>query len=190
MRFIIPVFIIILQITPCVYSQIIDFFKENISFILVGDTLYVKGEYYFSNNSLRPAMTLLFFPIKDFLKSTIRESITVFNLKEKKYVKVTTRNKGGILFPLSIEPCDTSIYYVEYSQKIQSDTLHYYLTTTAKWNKPLLEAIYKLIIRKNVNVKSFSFYPDTIYAKGNLKIYIWEKHNFMPSKDFVVILQK
>jgi len=190
MRFIILVFIIILQITPCLYSQSINFFKEDMSFILIGDTLHVKGVYYFSNNSPRPAMTFLFFPIKDFLKSTIRESITVFDLKEKKPVKVTVGNKKGILFPLSLEPYDTAIYHIEYSQKLLSDTLHYFLTTTAKWNKPLLRAIYKLITRKNVNIKSFSFSPDTMYAKGNLKIYLWEKRNFMPSKDFVVVLQK
>lgn len=190
MRFIIPVFIIILQITSCLYSQGIDFFKEDISFVLIGDTLHVKGEYHFCNNFSRPAMTFLFFPIKGFLKNTIRESISVFDLKEKKYVKVTARNKEGIFFPLSIEPCDTSIYYIEYSQKIMSDTLHYYLTTTAKWNKPLVEGTYKLIVRKNVNIKSFSFDPDTMYTKEDFKIYLWERHNFTPSKDFVVVLQK
>lgn len=183
--------VIVLLIVLFLFSggvcQTVNFFRENLTFVLEDGMFSVSGEYFFSSSSLKPVRTILFYPVVDFEKSVSKKSIVVFDVKKERFVDIKKWDSRGFAFPLYIGAGDTAVYHIEYSQALASDTARYILTSTKMWKKPLKEAFYRLVVRDGIWVRSFSFEPDTMYEVGNARVYEWKRSFFMPKKDFIVI---
>jgi len=171
-------------ICPLLYGQRADFFKENITFHL--DSIYfsVEGYYWFSNNSNKSNYADIFYPFPNYSDEKI-DSINVFNVSAEREIKFIKEGIHGISFNLFIESFDTVLFQIRYRQRLNSDSAVYILRTTQGWDKPLISAVYNLIVSKSFEIKKFIYPPVKSYQIGNKNIYIWRMRNFMPLRDMI-----
>ncbi|MGD0337830.1 MAG: DUF4424 family protein [Bacteroidota bacterium] len=110
----------------------------------------------------------------------------VYDITGNAFEKILQKVPSGIFFEIKIRPNDTSIYHIEYNQRIVSDSVRYILQTTKYWHKPLETAEYKLVVEKPVTVQTLSYRPDSVYQIQGMKIYYWWKENFLPEEDMII----
>jgi hypothetical protein len=96
---------------------------------------------------------------------------------------------SSIRFAIEVSPDDTLCINTVYKQRIQSDTLRYILTSTGRWGEPLKRAVYRFEAPGFKGTPQFSYPPDREITKGTRRIWIWEKTDFMPDQDFMIILK-
>ena len=162
----------------------VSFFEEYIDFSIDKQHFTINGIYSFCNYSDREINQPILFPFADDVLEI--DSIRVVNLKTSSNVAFTKSGKY-ISFVLKIMPKDTVDLNIYYRQKTVSSN-KYIITSTKAWGKPLEKAFYSLTVDKGINIKSFSYQPDSFKKKK--RIYFWKKDNFMPDEDFIVTIQK
>jgi hypothetical protein len=84
---------------------------------------------------------------------------------------------------IPLKPEEVTVWYLDYTQRIESDYARYILTSTSAWGQPFEEATYRFIIP--VNYRIIETWPRADKArrvKPNLEIWC-EKINFMPDQD-------
>lgn len=94
----------------------------------------------------------------------------------------------GATFKIEIKPEETSKFRISYRQKLLGNRAEYILTTTQSWGRPLEQANYTLIIPNKLSIDSLSYTPDSFETKRDRIIFFWEKENFMPDRNFIIIL--
>ena len=82
-----------------------------------------------------------------------------------------------------MQPADTVYINIAYTQTLLKNNV-YILRSTKSWGKPLQKAQYALTVHDSLSIESISYPTDS--QKDN--VYYWEKQNFLPSKDFEVML--
>jgi hypothetical protein len=91
--------------------------------------------------------------------------------------------KESIAFSIKLSPNDSFSLNIVYDQPVKKEN-RYILRSTQAWGEALKVANYSLSV-KSFDVDQFSYDPDS--TKGN--IYYWQKKDFFPEKDFIVILK-
>jgi hypothetical protein len=91
--------------------------------------------------------------------------------------------RKSILFPLEMQPLDTVYINIAYTQTLLKNNI-YILRSTQAWGKPLQKAQYTLTVQNSFSIENISYSPDS--QEDN--VYYWEKYDFLPSKDFEVVL--
>jgi hypothetical protein len=91
---------------------------------------------------------------------------------------------------LRTNPNETRILRIGYTQEVKTNQAMYILTTTASWGKPFQQAYYELHVPFDIQVDSISYVPDKIQQVGGLFIYIFERQNFMPDRDFIIYFSR
>jgi hypothetical protein len=170
---------------PCVLSQEVEFFKENISFQLTRETFFIDGYYWFSNPSDKNAEKIIFYPFGNTTSMEVIDSIEVFNMTKRFVQHVSKRTEGGIYFIATLAARDTVVYRVMYRQKLIYDSVRYILRSTRQWGKPLESAEFTLRVRSPIDMLSCTYRPDTLYSIQGEKIYYWKMKNFLPDYDLV-----
>lgn len=165
-------------------AQRADFVRENITFRLDSNYFSVEGLYYFLNRSDTIVNSEIFYPFPAYAGPEI-DSIQVMNLWRGEVIRFTSEGSNGISFRLHLDKSDSAYIHIYYRQRLTSDSAVYILKTTAGWGKPLEVADFKLITPASITIKNFSYIPDKSYKLNNIKIYTWQKYNFMPRKDMV-----
>jgi hypothetical protein len=89
-------------------------------------------------------------------------------------------------FMINLPPYAYKMIRVFYRQRHNGTAARYILLTTKNWNKPLEDARYSLVIRKNIVIDQFSIAPDRSVDFGDTTVYYWKRKNFMPERDFEV----
>lgn len=183
-------FILFLSVCIPSFSQIPEFFREDLFFVLDGNELRVSGDYFFYNPHQRPIkMTMLYpFPREDFMGRVT--DVYAFDRSNIFYSTLARHNQKSAMVLLSMFPEQTRIIRIGYTQEIRSNKAKYILTTTAAWGKPFQQAYYELHVPFDIKVDSISYVPDKIQQVGGLYIYIFEKENFMPDRDFVIYFSR
>lgn len=166
-----------------VYSQGIDFYKEDITFSLDDKFFKIDGLYWFCNKADQRAEQLIFYPFETSSPAAEIDSVSIYNSKDNKKEMVKDLSLHGFKFMLELPANDTVIYRIGYRQKIQGDSVKYILTSTKCWNKPLDDAEYKLIVPEQFEITKFSYKPDKVYNIDGKCIYYWHRYNFMPESD-------
>lgn len=169
-----------------IHNQELIFYKEDITFRLTDKYFWVRGDYYFHNQANKSISRLIFYPINCADDEKNIDSISVFNVIRKSEEKILRTSQNGIYFELKIKSNDTTIYHIEYRQKIIGDSVQYILTTTQNWKQPLEIAEYKLLVENPVEIKSLSYKPDDEYKIQGKKIYYWRRGKFIPDKDMII----
>jgi hypothetical protein len=179
-------FILFLSVCTPSFSQIPEFFREDLFFVMDDNELQISGDYYFYNPHPRPIkMTMLYpFPREDFMGKV--SDVYAFDWNNIFENRLARYNQKAGMVQLSISPKETSVLRIGYTQELKAGTAMYILTTTAAWGKPFQQAYYELHVPFDIQVDSISYVPDKIQQVGGLYIYIFEKENFMPDRDFVI----
>ena len=162
------------------------FFEEYIDFSIDSDYFCVNGIYSFQNRNTQDINQQIIFPFADEAKEI--DSIRVINLYLDKKIDFSRIN-NFIRFTVYLPVNDTVDVNIFYRQKTSVEN-KYIITSTKSWGKPLEKAVYTLTTDKNIKIKSFSYFPDSVKEFEDKNLYIWEKHNFMPKEDFEIILDE
>jgi len=164
----------------------VSFFEEHIDFVFNADYFIINGIYSFHNDAERDVNQQIIFPFSD--KTATIDSIRIINLTTGRNIRFN-RLENSVLFNFMLPRNDTVDINIFYRQKI-SIVNKYIITSTQTWGKPLETAVYTLTTEKNLKIKSFSHSYDSAREVKDRKLYIWEKHDFMPKFDFEITVDK
>jgi hypothetical protein len=182
-------FLIVLQIIFCsnINSQIpISFSSEYIDFSIDNEYFSINGIYTFNNKTNKEVNFKILFPFG--ISTSQIDSIRVIDLKNFQNI-LYRKNEFDISFFIALLPFDSVEYNIFYRQVLSKKNV-YILTTTKVWNAPLENARYCLTVIDSIKVGSLSMNPDSIKSDKNITTYYWKKQNFMPQKDFEVVISK
>lgn len=163
----------------------VSFIEEFIEFKLKETNFTVNGNYYFVNNTAGAVSKEINYPFPVSISAI--DSVHVFDLTLGKFLD-TKRQANAIKFTLVLLPYDTVKLNIFYKQRGVHDTVHYILTTTKIWGEPLKKAEYTFETESSRKIKSFSYPPDKSTTTGDKQKYFWKKKDFLPEKDFLIIL--
>lgn len=160
----------------------VSFFEEHIDFKLDSSYFSINGIYSFSNCSSHRITRQIVFPFA--CATNTIDSVKILDLNTLQllpFKKLT----NAVSFEINIQPKDTLDVQVFYRQKASQKNT-YILTSTQTWGKPLDHAYYTFCVFKETVIDSFSYSPDAVKMAGNDQCYQWEKHHFLPTRDFEV----
>ena len=167
----------------------IDFFKEEITLAVNDSTASVTGLYYFRNNSDNDGRMPILFPF--FVDSTclFPDTMCAYILNEKDTTYLYCRDTGqhaAVIITIPLSPNDTTVWHLDYRQKILGPRATYILTSTGAWGKPLEEATYRFIVPKSF--KNVQVWPeaDSTMVKRRSRVYLAHRTDFMPRQDMTI----
>jgi len=168
-----------------VFSQSLQFYREDISFEIKEAFFYVDGIYNFCNNGNKKIQQVLFypFPLDSLYGEVDYVYVTDFNSGSKNII--TNKSEKGFYFEINLAPYGINKYRISYRQMLLKNKAEYILLTTQKWGKPFENAIYKLTTPGSIKITSFSYTPDDTIQSGDKTIYYWNKKDFMPNSNMV-----
>jgi hypothetical protein len=179
-----PLFVLLPLLTP---GQPVRFVAEYIDFRYNEKIFSVNGNYLFVTPSQRPVTLELNYPFP--FEMNDLETISVFDMNAGTPVLYTFAEKA-IKFTIHVPPGDTLRMNIAYRQRCLSDTLRYILTTTANWQEPLHHVVYRFENFEKGLKPEFNYKPDKAVTRDGRTCYIWTRKEFMPEKDFEIILKK
>lgn len=180
-----PVFLFLLLLSCLsVYSQRLDFFREDLTFQLDSTNFTVSGQYYFRNNSLSQQRSLISYPLPRHTDGHLFDTIMVFS--EENLAIPFHLHDTLITFEIMMQPGSEQAITIIYSQRHNGNYAKYILTTTKYWGKALQLADFKLVIPNYINIQSSFEPPDKISEFEGTSVYHWTRQNFLPIKDFEI----
>lgn len=179
-------FFLLLFFAGKVFSQQVDFFREEISFELDSLFFTVNGEFYFRNNSDQLLSPMVTFPIGRVEGEKQLDTILVFAQEDLVNPLPVQIRDTIVKFTIYLPPGEERLFKVLYKQRHNGHSARYILTTTAFWKKPLEHAAYSLFYPGYIMIRSFSIPPDAKRDFEGARIYTWTRRAFLPTKDFQV----
>jgi hypothetical protein len=167
----------------------VEFFKEEIFMTVNKGEFTISGIYYFRNNTeMSKPMPIVFpFYIDDSTHYPHEIKAFVTTGKEKRQLDFQEHlERGSVRIAIPMKPGETTIWQLEYTQKIDKPQATYILQSTQAWGKPLEEALYKIDIPDNINVDYIWAEVDSVTNKGNREILWIHKTEYMPFKDMTI----
>jgi hypothetical protein len=164
----------------------VEFIEEHIDFLLDQKNFTINGIFSFSNVSNEVVNQRIIFPFA--VSADLIDSVRVINLRDSKIIHYSCL-PGSISFEILLFPKDTIDLNIYYSQKA-SNINSYILTTTRFWGKPLKKAVYSLTVSNDTDIRSMSYKPDSLQKSGDEIIYYWVKRDFLPDKDFDILINE
>jgi len=177
--------ILLIGILPVYAQENISFFEEHIDFELDSAYFSINGIYSFYNPTDQKINQRIIFPFA--VESTQVDSVGIINLNDLTRIRFQ-RMKKAITFFINIPPCDTVDINIFYKQKIAKKNT-YIITSTQSWKQALKKAVYTLTTTLPVDEKSFSYPFVSKEIINDRTLYRWEEINFMPDREFEVVLE-
>jgi hypothetical protein len=185
------ILIISIVLSACMASFVqaqgqVSFFEEHIDFTLDSTFFIINGIYSFRNETNRSINEHIVFPFAG--KTTGIDSIRIVNLNTLTKVPFTL-GESSVSFEFSLLPNDTVDLNIFYRQQAAAKNT-YIITSTQTWGKPLETAVYSLTTPTDLFIKSLTYTPDSITEDHGKRVFKWEKHQFMPEKEFEIEIGK
>jgi len=165
-------------------AQNLEFYREDIVFILNENFAETDAAYHFCNVGNSDIKTVLFYPFPDNTLELIN-SIKIEDMITNAIIPYRKADTG-IYFLIYVKAYGQSAYRVYFRQNLMDGHYKYILTTTYAWRRPLDIGNYELRMPLALALDSLSYSPDSTYVSQEIQYFIWKKKDFMPDKDFVV----
>jgi hypothetical protein len=167
----------------------VDFYKEEITLVVKDCRATISGEYYFCNNSNKEGVFPISFPFFIDSLTSYPDKIKAYGIEKGKTIKLKLnkdKKSGSITIQIPLKSKATTIWHLNYSQKIQSTHARYIITSTNAWRLPLLEATYRFIAP--VDFDSIRVWPeaDSTFKESTRQVFIAHKRDFMPHQDMEI----
>ena len=177
--------ILLIGILPIHAQGKISFFEEHIDFEL--DSIYfsINGIYSFYNPTDKGINQRIVFPFA--VETTQVDSVGIINLSDLSRIQFQ-RLKKAITFFINMPPRDTVDVNIFYKQKTAKENT-YVITSTQSWKQALEKAVYTLTTSLPADETKFSYPFVSKEIINGKKLYRWEKTNFMPDKEFDVVVK-
>jgi len=174
-----------------IFSQKIEFYKENILFEITETQFVVDAMYFFRNNTTDTIKQFMAypFPYGDKL-GDVKQISAVSVYPEIDNEVIRNFNQKGAQFRLMIYPNDTALTNITYTQGIIRNQAEYILISTQAWNKPLEKATFTLKISIELKVDSLSYDADSLMIQDDFLFYKWQFIDYMPQANFFVSFSK
>lgn len=167
------------------FSQIpLAFEKEDLTFEIIEDVFMVSGLYYFHSESQKQVHLRYPFPTDSIYGKAFNISVLYANSGEPIEFFMSS-DSSYIAFPVVADREKPVL--IGYHQQMKANEARYILTTTQSWKQALKQAHFKLLISPDLVIKSFSYPPDQSIEIDGKILYVWQKENFMPVRDFVIL---
>jgi hypothetical protein len=164
-------------------QDMVSFEEEDITFEIEDSIFFVQGLYYFHSPVEKEYAFLFPFPTDTIYGKPCH--IRVENISTgDTIIYQAKKDSSSIAFPLVVS--GTTTLSISYHQKLKSNRAKYILVSTNYWEKPLKQVDYTLVTASDLDIKKFSFPPDTEIVLDNKRIYLWQKKNFRPTRDFEI----
>ena len=168
-----------------IYSQNLEFYREDICFEIKDQYFYVDGVYYFCNVGKDSVKSLLFYPFPEDSTYGKVDSICITSLTDSSNAMLDV-SQSGAQFVVRIKPYGSNKFNISYRQKIVGGKAEYILLTTRQWGKQFEQINYKLTLPDNIKIRSLSYLSDSSYTIIRKVVYLWHKENFMPDKNMLI----
>lgn len=176
--------LIVLLFSSLMMKSQVSFFEEHIDFELDSTYFTINGVFSFCNSTSQQVRQQIVFPFQ--VPALEIDSIRLHNLSAGKKIAFERRGKS-IWFVFELPPKDTVELNIYYRQR-RAVINRYIITSTQTWRKPLEKAVYTLTVHQPLEPRYFTYKPDFEEQLNSQRIYHWEKHSFMPVKEFEVHL--
>ncbi|MBI4930351.1 MAG: hypothetical protein HY841_06290 [Bacteroidetes bacterium] len=168
-----------------IFSQSLQFYREDLTFEIKNGFFYVDGIYNFCNNGDKEIQQVLFYPFPTDSVYGEVDSIKAVDVNTKSQNIIINKTENGIFLKINLPPYGIGKYKISYRQKLLKNKAEYILVTTQKWSVPFENAIYKLVTPLKMRTTSTSFSPDSTKQINDKAIYYWNKKDFMPDKNMI-----
>lgn len=174
---------------PFIASLPISFDSEWIRLYIRGDSLEIRGTYWFWCRGRAESAISLFYPFP-------QDSL----LRGARMVSLVAQQGGGVPTPIRFEdvpqangarwrvpPCtgDTMAVEAVYRQALVTDYARYIVTTTKAWDRPLRRARFEIHLPQGAEPLEFSF-PFQKRERDGDTFYVYEAMSFFPDRDIIV----
>jgi hypothetical protein len=167
-------------------AQNLQFFREDLTFKINSEYLSVDGIYFFCNVDSNVINKKLYYPFPVDKNYGKVDSISILNIENSEKIEFFKYDDKGIYFNVSVNSLTSKKYRIKYIQKLNSKKAEYILTSTQAWKKPFEIVNYKLIVPQSLYINSISYKADSVYIENSNKVYIWQKRDFMPTKNMII----
>lgn len=167
----------------------IEFYKEEISMTINDGEFTISGTYYFRNNTEMDKPMSIVFPFNIDDSTHYPHEISAFIVNADDTLELDyqeNRERGSIRIAIPIKPEETTVWCLEYTQKIDRPQATYILKSTQAWGQPLEEALYKIDIPDNIDIDYIWADVDSVTAGDNREILWIHKTEYMPFKDMTI----
>ena len=167
-------------------SRQVEFFKEEITMSVTDSSSSISGVYYFRNNTEKDRPYSVVFPFYVDGVSHYPHEIRAYTVTDGDTLVIEPAHLEGrnvIRLRIPMKPKEVTVWYLDYTQRIESDYARYILTSTSAWGQPLEEATYRFLIPAGYRI--IEIWPKADKARRiKLTIEMWcEKINFIPDQD-------
>ncbi|NQV18146.1 MAG: DUF4424 family protein [Armatimonadetes bacterium] len=173
-----------------IQAKDLQFFQEDLNFMIEENYFYVDGLYYFRNTSNKELKQRLIYPFPQDSAYGKVDSLFVINVLDSTFTTNMQYGDKGASFTIQIDPDSTAVYRICYRQELKDKKAEYILTTTQTWSRPFEQVNYTLTFPKELSLDSLSYIPDSLRDENNRYIFYWHKENFMPDRNFEIHFSK
>jgi len=173
-----------------IQAKDLQFYQEDLNFMIEENYFYVDGLYYFRNTSNKELKQRLIYPFPQDSAYGKVDSLFVVNIIDSTITTNIQKRKNGTSFTIQIDPDSTAVYRIGYRQELKDKKAEYILTTTQTWGRPFEQVNYTLTFPKELSLDSLSYMPDSLREESNRYIFFWYKENFMPDRNFEIHFSK
>jgi hypothetical protein len=172
------------------FSQIPDFFREDLTFIIDDSSFTVTGYYYFLNTSEENEKVDMLYPFPQ--RSVYGKVTDVYAYIYGNPLKnaLLHYNDNVAMINLEVKAGSTSMLRIGYTQELLGTRAEYILTSSKSWGKSLKEVNYTLIAPESFQIDSLSYPPDFSNTKSGKTMYYYHKEDFMPDREFEVFFSR
>ncbi len=168
----------------------LQFYQEDLNFMIEENYFYVDGLYYFRNINDKELKQRLIYPFPQDSAYGDIDSLFMVNVLDSTITTNIQKRENGASFTIQIDPDSTAVYRIGYRQELKDKKAEYILTTTQTWGRPFEQVNYTLTFPKELSLDSLSYMPDSLREESNKYIFFWYKENFMPDRNFEIYFSK
>jgi hypothetical protein len=165
----------------------VEFFAEQITLAVDDSAARIECEFHFRNNLSGQRNFPVIFPFyvdsQSLFPDYIDACIAGPDRRQLEVKILPERNAAVINIPLAES---TTIWRLQYRQRITGSMARYILTSTQAWGRPLEKATYRFIVPKSFGEIVVWPQADSTADTGEFIEYWAHRNNFMPERDMEI----
>ena len=171
-------------------AQPLDFYREDLTFILDDSSFTVTGYYYFKNTGSENEKIDMLYPFPE--DPSFGKITDVYAYKHGTPLKnaLLHYDDNAAIVNLEITAEQSSMVRIGYTQELKGRKAEYILMSTKDLGKSLKEVNYTLIAPHDMEIDSLSYPPDFRNDKSGKSIYYYHKENFKPDREFEIYFSR
>ncbi len=170
-------YIVLIFFLCCVRKVPIEFYQEKIYIEIDSTSASVTGEYFFKNNTDVRKILKFFYPFPVDTNHNFPD-IIILNFPYEK-------DTNGIHFSMLVKPGKENSFKIGYRQRLNKRYFRYITITTRRWKKPIDNAEFFILARKDFNLH-INYRINKTELRNNMICYIILRKRFYPKQDLII----